>query len=187
MRIWRLLLILGLGVSLAACSTSQFGGLFGTTQKAVSRSNINTSVLFNNLSGYWKFSQTVNVAGVQIDTFIPQDESKYRWTERIAITHTSVSPKMTVSKYYRQVIKPDYNEQCYAGRDIRVLHHNHNFLMYQYAMHECGKMANQFVVGKIMRGANSISAIAYANKRKGLTEEQRQNMVHLVSTATLVQ
>ena len=206
--IWRFLIALLAGICLVSCSTPEpqdhhavqltepsstststtLGSLFHSVdqQEAVPPlpSKEHYTVLFNNMDGYWKHGQTVNVKGVDLETFIPQTEFVDKWKERIEVTHVNVQGSMTARKYYNQVVQGNLNQMCYYSvPKTRLIRRTTNDIIYEYHVLNCGKKPSLALIGRIIHSGNSINTITYTVRTDHLPSNKRQYMLEIIKTA----
>lgn len=145
------------------------------------------TLMFNNMDGYWKHGQAVTVDGVNINTFIPQNEFVDKWNERIEITHVKADNSMTAQKYYNQVIKSNLDNICYYSvPKVKFLKQNTNDIIYEYHVLNCGKKPSIALIGRILHNGNNINTITYTVKTEQLDQDKRQYMLQAIQSARVI-
>jgi hypothetical protein len=150
-------------------------------------SNINSSILFNDLINNWQLVDTKYLNGTTTYIYIPNTETNYDWSEKIEIAYTRVTPLSNVMNYFTQIIKPEIKDQCYyENPNFRILQQSKNDLVFTYTMKNCGKYDDQEVMGRIMRAPNSISTITYSTKNNQLFAAEQDQILAFIKTAKII-
>jgi hypothetical protein len=142
---------------------------------------------FNGINDTWGLAKHDNIYGIETNTYLLNTETEDVWSEKITTTHELVDPGTTVKQYYSQVIYPEVNDQCYyESPNSHILQQTNDNLVFAYTMKNCGKNADQTVVGRIIRVPNGICTITYSVKNNNLIEPQEDQMAALVNTAGVI-
>jgi hypothetical protein len=178
-------------VSLIGCSTTDSKvnnySFMAANYNSPSYVKYKSSVIFDGINDYWQFFKKENISGVESTVYVPYTETDGVWSEKIQISYEHVSSKITAHKYCEQIIFSEVNDQCYyAPPNFRIIRETDNDLTFSYAMKNCGKNADQTVVGRVMRAPNSVSIITYAVKHNTVIPPPVDQMIKLVNDAKVV-
>jgi len=145
------------------------------------------TLMFDNMNGYWKHAKSVTVDGVDMNTFVPKDETANKWQERIETTHCQVGQAMTARKYYKDIVQANLKDMCYySAPKARILWQDKRRLIYEYQVLDCGKKPSKAVIGQIIYTPNNINVISYTVITDYLDPKQRAYMLEIIKSARLL-
>lgn len=106
------------------------------------------------------------------------------WISRLTLVRDTDGDQVSSAyDYYRLFLKPEVDEECYAHNpNLTIFEKTNDTLTFQYRLLECGKNANQIVVGKIFKFHDHVSVISYATKTDYADEETIKNMHQFIAT-----
>jgi len=182
----RIILTIAL-LCIAACASVDYPP---TASEMVLFQNARAPMAFHDVGIIWRHAGSHKTNGIKITTFVPTDETERTAVRKIVMTHYRNKPRYPINayEYYINTVVADFNTQCYTSTsDIHLLEKASHEVLYSYQMYNCGKRANQYVVGRVVQSRRSISSIAYIVKTDKLpAEAQRKAMLQLVAHARVI-